>query len=129
MNGAFPLPLVVDASGPRQVLTEPFVFVSKSRGRVEVEKGFDTDFASVPRFLWWLYPPWGDYKRPAVVHDWDYWYQTVPRDVADKTFMEGMEAIGIPWHRRQILYRNVRAFGWLAWRDNRKKRLSGIPLT
>jgi hypothetical protein len=119
---AFPLPLIVDASGPRQVLQQPFIFNSPTVGQITVEAGFDTDFASVPRALWWLYPPWGDYKRAAVVHDWAYWYKPFDRDVADRIFLEGMEALGIPWHRRHILHKSVRAGGWLAWSKNQKQR-------
>lgn len=122
MNPAFPLPLIVDASGPRQVLAAQFEFHSPTLGRITIEAGFDTDFASVPRPLWSLYPPWGSYKLAAVVHDWAYWYQPFTRAKCDRLFLEGMEALGIPWLRRQILHKGVRAGGWLAWRSNQKKR-------
>jgi hypothetical protein len=35
---------------------------------VKVRKGFKTDFASVPRVLWWLCPPLGRYSKATVVH-------------------------------------------------------------
>lgn len=48
------------------------IFDSKlnDQGLVEyrVEAPFDTDLASVPRFLWWLVSPW-DIARAAVLHD------------------------------------------------------------
>lgn len=34
-----------------------------------VAVGFLTDLASVPKLLWWLYPPFGRYTKAAVVHD------------------------------------------------------------
>ena len=37
---------------------------------VQVPKGFVTDGASVPRFLWWLFPPVGRYFTSAVIHDY-----------------------------------------------------------
>lgn len=37
---------------------------------VRVPDQFITDGASVPRLLWWLIPPWGDYGQSAVLHDY-----------------------------------------------------------
>ncbi|RYD62768.1 MAG: DUF1353 domain-containing protein, partial [Verrucomicrobiaceae bacterium] len=42
----------------------------KGSGRyITVPKGFVTDGASVPQFLWSLFPAWGSYSRAAVIHD------------------------------------------------------------
>ncbi len=111
----------------RAVLVTPFVFASEVVGRVEVEAGFDTDYASVPRLLWGLYPPDGDYTPAAVIHDALYWHQAtrehggrpITRAQADAVFLEAMEAIGIPALRRSILYRAVRLRGGRAWAANR----------
>lgn len=123
----FPKPLLLEWVAPRKaILTKPFVYLSNTRGKVTVEKGFDTDFASTPRVFWAIYPPTGSYTKAAVVHDRDYFYQDVTRDVADATFLEGMEELGVPWARRQLIYRSVRAFGWLAWNNNRRAKLAGV---
>jgi len=37
---------------------------------IDVPKGFITDGASIPRGLWWLFPPVGRYFKAAVVHDY-----------------------------------------------------------
>lgn len=37
--------------------------------RIDIEKGYITDLASVPRFLWVLYPPDGLYRAAVIVHD------------------------------------------------------------
>lgn len=37
-----------------------------------IPKGFRTDLSSVPRLLWALFPPFGDFIRAAIVHDWMY---------------------------------------------------------
>ena len=37
---------------------------------IKVPAGFITDGASVPRALWWLFPPTGRYFQAAVVHDY-----------------------------------------------------------
>ncbi len=37
---------------------------------VFVPSGFVSDGATVPRFLWWLFPPVGRYFAAAIVHDY-----------------------------------------------------------
>lgn len=36
---------------------------------VEIEDGFVTDGATIPRFLWWLLPPIGEYTQATTLHD------------------------------------------------------------
>lgn len=36
---------------------------------VDVESGFLTDGATIPRFLWWLLPPIGEYTQCTTLHD------------------------------------------------------------
>src|SRR5215216_1525948 len=50
---------------------------------VSVPEGFVTDFASIPRIFWSALRPDGLYTYPAIVHDYLYWEQNVPKDVAD----------------------------------------------
>lgn len=126
---AFPLPLHLERTGPGlAVLRQPFAFISPTLGRIVVEAGFDTDYASVPRLFWSLYPPDGSYTPAAVIHDALYFYQCAPagnprwitRAEADRVFLEAMTALGVPALRRRLLYTAVRAGGWLAWRRNRR---------
>lgn len=37
---------------------------------IVIEKGFVWDLSSVPKFLWWLFPPFGDFNLAALIHDW-----------------------------------------------------------
>lgn len=123
----FPKKLKLEWVAPRKaILLQDFVFISPTRGKVVVREGFDTDYASIPRIFWSFYPPDGSYCKAAVIHDRDYWEQDVEREAADATFLEGMEELGVPWARRQLIYRSVRAFGWLAWNNNRRTKLAGI---
>ncbi len=90
-----------------------------------VAVGFFTDFASVPR-IGIVYAMLGDTAHePAVVHDWLYYGAFVPRDVADKVFLEAMGIVGLPWWRRWPIYAGVRAGGWYAWNQHRK---AGDPI-
>src|SRR5688500_10887432 len=81
---AFPFPLQLVRTAPREgVVSGPFEFYSSSKGRIVVEEGFDTDYASVPRIFWPIYPPDGEYTEGAVVHDYLYWFQPMTRAEAD----------------------------------------------
>lgn len=127
----FPLEPRVRWTGPRQgVFDAPFAFISPTLGRIEIEAGFDTDYASVPRGLWNLYPPDGEYSPAAWIHDYLYWYQAlcegglpIKREQADLVFLEAMKALGIGWLTRSVLYRSVCIGGGTPWDENRRKRL------
>ena len=85
-----------------------------------VPAGFETDFASVPRLLWPLFPPTGPWLEASIVHDFCYSGQ-VPfsRFLADALFRELMKLYGVPLWRRVLMYYAVRLFGWLWWRKSR----------
>lgn len=36
---------------------------------VDVETGFITDGATIPRILWWVLPPMGEYSQACTLHD------------------------------------------------------------
>lgn len=91
-----------------------------SGDRVTAPKGFITDFASVPRALWWLYPPMGRYSPAAIIHDYLYVTQTRSRAQADKIFLEAMKVLGVPWHRRTTMYSAVRVGGYFPWKKRTK---------
>lgn len=83
---------------------------------VHVPVGFETDFASVPRFFWRVVPPWGPYGKAAVLHD--YLYRKVSgfsKVVADSIFYEALELLGCPWWQRCIMYYAVSYFGHSAY--------------
>lgn len=112
-------------------LTEPLTFgglggFSENGGRyglrVHVPVGFQTDFASVPRFLWWLFPPQGRGSRAAVVHDYLCVSQACSRFMADAIFREGMRELGVPWWRRVSMYYAVRGYSICrgVWRTVRR---------
>jgi hypothetical protein len=81
---------------------------------VSVPDGFVTDFASVPRALWPVFPPSGPWCKAAVIHDYLYQSQTCSRFLADAIFREAMAQLGVPIWRRVVMYYAVRLFGGLA---------------
>lgn len=109
----------------RWILLEPFVVISDSNGLREdlapvvftergfeltIPKGFETDFASVPRlpFAYWLTGGLGD--RAAVLHDFLY-SVGAGRKWADLMFRAALEAEGVSAWRRQLMYLGVRLGG------------------
>jgi len=80
---------------------------------IYVKKGFLTDFATVPRMLWTIFPPWDKYGKAAVIHDYLYDNRLYERKICDKIFDEAMGVLKVPWWKRKVMYYSVRAFGWL----------------
>lgn len=92
---------------------------------VTVPLGFVTDLTSIPRILWPLLPRDSDYAQPAVVHDFQYWQQREPKDVADRTFRLGMRELGVARWKCLAIYHAVSVFGTGAWRKNATLKKSG----
>ncbi len=82
----------------------------------EVEEGFETDFASVPKIFMPVLQ-WRDkFNKASVVHDYLYHTKITTRKQADKIFLELMLALGINRLKAYTFYFVVRLFGWLYWR-------------
>jgi hypothetical protein len=130
MSSQFVSLLVVSPlpDGVSWILREPLVYEVGGLGsgvKITVPAGFKTDFASVPRILWVLLPKQGYHTNAAVVHDWLYWDQSLPRWAADQIFLEAMGVSGTLWGVRHVMFRAVRIFGELAWWANAKDKERG----
>lgn len=97
------------------MLTKDFRY-SSSYGLITVPAGFITDGASIPKMFWSVLSPFGDYFAAAVVHDYLYSprNETYTRKESDLIFKEAMFNIGVPWYRRELIFRAVRMFGGIA---------------
>lgn len=122
---SFTTPLLLEYLDGRQFrLLAGFVYETRlvPSGAVYVRAGFVTDFASIPRGLWNLFPPTGHYGKAAVVHDWLYRCTDVDRATCDKVFLEAMQVLGVGWFTRRAMYLAVRLFGWRV-----RTRMDTIP--
>ena len=87
---------------------------------VVVPKGFRTDLASTPRYLWSVFPPFGRWDEAATVHDW--FYRTVDlenrptRKEADDAFYAIMIFCNVPKWRALDMWSAVRLFGGSSYR-------------
>jgi hypothetical protein len=81
---------------------------------VSIEKGYRTNFASVPRIFWAIIPPIGRYSKATVVHDWlidnieDY---DLTIHQVNRLFKEAMEVSGVNWFYRNVMFLGVE-FYW-----------------
>lgn len=95
-------------------LRESFVYYVgelNSDEKIEVPAGFETDFASVPRYFQWLLPSVGRYGKAAVLHDYLYYTGIGTKAKADYIFYEAMGVLKVPKYIRNIMYYAVRKFG------------------
>ena len=124
----------------REMLVECGIQVTKTTSTITVPKGYITDLASVPRICWSFIAPF-DVARAAVIHDIMYEKingafkkgiieskkeREIYRKIADKMFLEGMEAAEPPVSKVKIksAYWAVRMFG--RWAINSSEPRKGI---
>lgn len=99
-------------------LVEPLVYYSAIlNDYIVVPKGFEADSYSSPPTMFGAYIVRGIDRRPAFIHDKLYGDGEVTREVADRILLEAMEAAEVPWWRRKLIYRAVRGFGGLFYKE------------
>lgn len=79
-----------------------------------IPKGFETDLASIPRFMWPIIAPANSsFIKPAIVHDWFY-RKTCDynRKQTDLIFYHLLRNEGVSWAQASAMYYAVRLFGW-----------------
>lgn len=96
---------------------------------IKINKGFVWDLSSVPRFLWWLLPPDGDFEIASLIHDFLYINRNkfnYSRKFVDKEMLIWSKAangtsskFSIRNIDNYIRYYAVRAFGWIVWNKNK----------
>ena len=109
------------------ILLQSFRYETREGEEIKAEVGFMTDFASIPRILWFIFPRWGKYGKASVIHDWMYWAQEVDHHhVADKIMFEAMEDLSVPFHQKYPIYWAVYLFGLGSWLRNKWDRIAGF---
>jgi hypothetical protein len=100
--------------GKNWKIARGFIYTTRTGWQITIPCGFVTDFASIPRGLWNIFPPTGKYGHAAVVHDYLYRRTELERDECDRIFLEAMEDLKVGWFTRRLIYRAVRLFGGFA---------------
>lgn len=104
-------PVRVEFMGARKWLVWQEIRYAGGGESYTVPAGFETDFASIPRGLWNLFPPTGRYAPAAVLHDWMYVEAVLTKADADRIFRESMKELGVPYWKRWVMWAAVRSFG------------------
>ena len=138
----FPLgkPLVeVEADGREYPFTvaRDFVYLWPGFGKwsgfpVCIPKGYQTDFLSIPRFLWPILSPTGSGCWGALPHDILYSSEfgfpgqskADSRAMADRVLFDAATDSGASGFRAGTLYSGVRAGGWKAWLDHKPQTVT-----
>lgn len=126
---AFRSRLIADIDGGLPyTLQAPLIYDSALLDRTFiVPTGFMTDLASVPRILWNVLPPMGEYSDAAVIHDALYQHgYGLRRGQADSVLREAMECCGVGRWTRWTIYAGVRLGGWLRWNAYRAEEAQSL---
>ncbi len=97
-----------------------------------VPKGYVCDLASIPKFIWWW--QWGAQNAAAIAHDYIYEHGYIlvtdsvrekfklklSRAAADLLFLEILEAVGVSFISRTLMFWAVRFFGRGVWTQEQK---------
>lgn len=126
MSGKFDIYTVTN-NGREYKVTQDYYYRYKDEWLI-VPKGFITDFASIPRVFWNIYPPTGIYMPAALLHDFHYACELksplpYAKDMdtrywCDCLFYDVMKDCGCNWFTRTVMYRAVRDWGWIVWNSS-----------
>lgn len=106
------------------ILTASLIWREPDGLAVIVGDEFVTDGASIPRFLWAIYPPFGPWARAGVLHDYlcclvaaGYPHPIAPtRSAADAVFYRALAALEIPPRDAFCLWLGARLGTWFGVR-------------
>lgn len=75
---------------------------------IDVPAGYKTDFASIPRFLWWLWPPSSPkHLQASICHDYLITDTDWPRWINDIVFRKILALKGNSVLKRRVFYFGV----------------------
>lgn len=77
-----------------------------------VPKGYRTDLATTPKFIWSIYPPNSKYyTKSSIIHDYLYDFSDFSRLKCDWIFLKAMKDEGFNMVGRWLFFIGVRLFG------------------
>jgi Protein of unknown function (DUF1353) len=93
--------------------------------QVKVPQGFVSDFSSIPKAFWILFPPDSSYIYTLIVHDYLYWHQPTTREVADLILREMLREVGASSSQAELLYSAAKVGGLSTWNNNAALKNAG----
>ena len=72
-NGLVKTSMVYPITSEKHYIVLEEIIIKLSNDEIiKIPKGFTFNGSSSPRFLWWLFPPYGDFFFAAIIHDYLY---------------------------------------------------------
>lgn len=110
-------------------LNKDFTFVVYARAgekfykyEIIIKAGFEYDFASIPKPLWWLYDPYDcRYNKSATGHDIIYAAEIFPKWFNDDFLSAGMQ--DATRLNKFNFHAAVKTFGWMTYRTHTEKTI------
>jgi hypothetical protein len=103
---------------------EEMVFCSHKGSRFVVRAGFLSDGLSIPKIFQSIFSKSPHYIYAGILHDASYrsdFPHEYTRKQADKLFLFYMEAYGVGFLARHVIYLAVRMGGWLNYKKYKAK--------
>ena len=91
-------------------LVKDLVYTTEAGSVYTVPKGFKTDLASIPQWLWSMLPSHGLYLSASILHDYFCESDFISRKDGDKLFLEAMKYSNVLKFKRHIIYYAVRVY-------------------
>ena len=115
------------SDGRRELSRSLRIKVPGCGDEIEIPKGFDTDYSSIPSFLHWIVR-WSKVDVAGVVHDWLYRRGDLPRSEADRiwrlvAFSGEHSASGL---QAWTCWLGLWLFGGCAWSDHLVERNQAV---
>ena len=102
--------------GKKWQVDEPIKHRLHDHTTIIIPKGFTTDLSSVPKFLWGIFPPFGNFLLASIVHDYLYVIKYKSnRRFCDKEMLYLSNKLNKNKIDNYIRYYAVRLFGWIYW--------------
>ena len=103
--------------GKKWEVEEPIVVKLSNEYFITIPKGFRTDLSSVPKILWGIFPPFGNFLLASIVHDYLYVIKYKSnRAFCDKEMLIISNKLNKNKIDNYLRYWAVRLFGWIYWR-------------
>lgn len=100
---------------PKVRLNEPLTVQLQNGDWLTVPAGFVTDLASTPILVWPILPPWDEYARAAVVHDYLFRTGKYGWAFSNKAMLHLMKEDGVDWWKQRFVFRGLQIGSLFTW--------------
>lgn len=110
------------------IVLNPIQFKSSWGETFIIPKGFETDLSTVPKWLWGLLPPFGDFLLAAIIHDYLYVTKPCSKEAADKEMLIWSKVLNsdnfINRIDNYLRYYGVKHLGFKVWKRGIKNQFN-----